>query len=384
MKLNLFLLLAGMLTVFNVFPVSGQHYFVYTGSYTSSAEEGINVYDFDAAKPSMHFLFTVKGVQDPSFLIIHPTGRYLYAVNELMSFEGKSSGAVSAFAIDAASGNLKLLNSRPTGGTAPCHLSVDPTGKWLFTANYGGGNVTVFPLLKDGRIGPSADIVRHHGHSVNPDRQEAPHVHEVVFDKNSGRLFVPDLGLDKIFIYNFDPKTGKLSPAKQPWIRTPPGRGPRHLALSKDGETVYVLGEISSSVMVYHLQSGIPPALLQETSMLPDDFKGPNTGAEITLSPDERFLYASNRGHHSLVQYTVDPVSGKLKVKAYFPSGGKNPRFFCFDPTGSYVFSANQTSDNILLYKYDKESGRLSATGIEVKPPQPVCLAFLRKRFTQE
>jgi 6-phosphogluconolactonase len=296
-----------------------------------------------------------------------------------MTYQGRPSGSVSAFAIDPSDGNLTFLNTRPTGGTAPCHLTLDPSGKWLFVANYGSGNVSVFPLNEDGTIGESTDLIQHHGKGTNPERQEGPHAHQVVFDKNHDLLFVNDLGLDKVFMYRFNHTTGKLSPASPPWFRTPPGFGPRHLAIGKKGKTIYVLGEMASSVSVFTFSPGSQPEEIQEISMLPEEFNGENTGAEIVLSPDGKFLFASNRGDNSLAEYSIDPGSGKLKLNHFYSSGGIDPRFFCFDPTGKYIFSANQTSENIIVYKYNKTNGELTPTGIEIKLPKPVCMAFLHK-----
>lgn len=374
----------GFLIFAITFLVQAQHsYFMFTGAYTSSESEGINVYSFDPATPSVSYLFTVKGIQNPSFLLIDHSGNFLYAVNELETYQGKASGAVSAFSIDRFSGKLKLLNMQPTYGGAPCHLTLDDSGKWLFVANYLGGNVAVFPVLEDGTIGDRTDFVQHQGKGVNPDRQEGPHAHQVVFDAQSQILWVADLGLDKVFRYRLDRKTGHLTPDVIPWIQTPPGSGPRHMTFSRNHRNLYVLGEINSRIYNFNLTPGNKMKAIQDLSMLPAGFSQANTGAEIAVSPGGKYLFASNRGHNSLVQFSIDPGSGMLTLKNHFPSGGMNPRFFCFDPTGNYLFAANQTSDNIVVYKFNSGNG-LSDTGIEVKLPKPVCIVFLKQVMMPE
>lgn len=365
-----------VITVFTSCTSDRKSYYMYTGAYTTTEDEGINVYEYVPSAPLVKYLYTVKNIKDPSYLIIHPGGKYLYAVNELMYFNGDSTGAVSAYAIDQKTGNLSFINTRPTGGTAPCHLTFDPSGKWLFVANYGSGNVSVFPLMENGEIGERTDLVQHYGSGINPDRQKGPHAHQVVFSERSGILYVADLGLDKVFRYIFNTVSGKLSPDALPWIEVPSGSGPRHIALAANDTRVYVLGEMSSTIMVFTIHDGNKAQMIQQISMLPDNFSGTNTGAELSISPDGKFLYASNRGDNTLVQFSIDQQSGKLKKAAHYPSGGENPRFFCFDPTGSFVFSANQTSDNIVVYKYIPETGSLTGTGIELQLSKPVCIAF--------
>jgi len=310
-------------------------------------------------------------------LTLDPRTRFLYAVNEVNEFEGKASGAVSAFSIEPATGRLKLVNQQSSGGSGPCHLALDGSGKFLLVANYDAGSFEVLPIHQ-GALGAPIDLIQHRGSSVNPKRQAGPHAHCVVTDKNNRRVFVTDLGLDKIMIYGFDSDTGKLTPNQKPWFQTKPGAGPRHFAFHNNGRWAYVISELDStmSALTYDRASGE----LRETqtiSTLPADFTGKSSCAELQVAPSGKFLYGSNRGHDSIVVYSIDQTTGKLGLVEYVSTQGKVPRNFAIEPGGRWLLAANQNSDSLVSFAIDPKSGKLSPSGHSVAIPVPVCVAFL-------
>lgn len=349
---------------------------VYVGTYTTGRSEGIYICRLDLSTGKLKQIDVAKGVANPSFLTVDPQTRFLYAVNEVKEFEGKASGAVSAFSIDHATGALKFINQQSSGGGGPCHLSLDGTGKFLLVANYDAGSFEVLPI-RQGALGAPVDFIQHRGSSVNPKRQAGPHAHCVVTDKNNRRVFVTDLGLDKIMIYEFDSRTGKLTPNQKPWLKTKPGAGPRHFAFHRNGRWAYVINEIDStmSTLAYDAATGE----LRETqtiSTLPASFGGKSSGAELQVAPSGKFLYGSNRGDDSIVVFSIDQTSGKLGLVDHTSTQGKVPRNFAIEPAGRWLLAANQNSDSVVSFAIDPGSGKLSPTGHSVEIPVPVCVAF--------
>jgi len=319
---------------------------------------------------------TVKGVVDPSFLAIDRHRRRLYAVNEVEQFAGKPSGALSAFSIDQQSGNLSFLNQQPTLGGAPCHLIVDKTGRFVLVANYTGGNISVLPIKADGSLGVATDMVQHHGSSVNKERQEGPHAHCIELDSSNRYAFAVDLGLDKVMIYKFDAKNGKLVSNKEAQLK--PGDGPRHLTFHPNGKYAYVINELTNSVTAFTYAKAT--GTLKETqtvSTLPKDFSAANTTAELAVSPSGRFLFGSNRGHDSIVGFAIDQSTGKLTFIEHVPTQGKTPRHFTIDPTGTFLLVANKDSDTIVSLRINPATGRLDSTGHVAQVPTPVCLVLV-------
>jgi 6-phosphogluconolactonase len=316
----------------------------------------------------------VAETSNPSFLAVHPNRRFLYAVNE----NGK--GTVSAFSIDPKTAKLTLLNSVSSRGDGPCHLAVDQTGKYLFVANYGSGSVAVLPIGNDGKLGESTAFVQHTGSSVNKQRQAGPHAHCVTQSPDGRFLLVEDLGLDEVLVYKFDAAKGTLTPNDPPFAKLAPGTGPRHLAFSPSGRFAYVLGEMFSDVTAFHYDPA-KGALdsFQTISMVPADFHGNNSGAEIVVHPNGRHLYASNRGHNSIAVFDVDST-GRLKAVDHVSSQGKTPRSFAFDPTGGWMIAANQDSDNLAVYRIDKATGVPKPTGDSIEVGAPVCVLFVTAR----
>jgi len=350
---------------------------VYVGTYTSGKSEGIYLYRLNLTSGELKHVATTKGVKDPSFLALDPGRRYLYAVNEVEEFAGKKSGALSAFAVDQRTGELRLLNQQPSLGGAPCYVVVDQTGRFVLVANYVGGNVAVLPTNSDGSLGEATDVKQDLGSSINVERQEGPHAHCIVLDPANRFAYACDLGADKIMIFRFDERRGKLIPNTMPSVQAKPGAGPRHLTFHPGGKYAYVINELHATITAFaHDQIRGDLKEVQTIPTLPADFTAANTSADIHVSPDGRFLYCSNRGHDSIAAFMIEPWNGKLTFIAHESTGGKTPRNFAIDPTGAFLLVANQNSDNIVTFRRDMKTGRLSRTGQVVEVPSPVCLKF--------
>ena len=349
---------------------------VYVGTYTSGKSEGIYLYRLNLTSGELSHVSTARGVAEPSFLALAPSRRFLYAVNELENFEGKKSGAVSAFAVDQRTGELRFLNQQPSLGGAPCYVDVDTTGKFVLVANYAGGNVAVLPVKFNGSLGPATDMKQNEGSGVNTERQAASHAHCIVLDAANRFAYSCDLGADKIMIFRFNGRSGKLLAGEQPWVKVKAGAGPRHLAFHPSGKYLFSLNELDSTITAFARDRGNGSLKeLQTLTTLPAGFTGTNSGADIHVSSDGRFLYSSNRGHDSIAIFMIDR-RGALTAVGHELTGGSTPRNFAIDPTGAFLLAANQKSDNIVVFKLDQKTGRLSPTGHVAQVPSPVCLKF--------
>jgi 6-phosphogluconolactonase len=296
-------------------------------------------------------------------------------VNEVGEYAGKSGGGVSAFAIDQANGNLRLLNEQATQGADPCHLTIDRRGKTLLVANYTGGSITTLPVRSDGTLGMANDVKQHEGSSIK-EQQKGPHAHCIILDAAERYALAADLGIDKVMIYRFDPATGKLTPGKQPSAELRQGAGPRHLTLHPTGKYLYVINELDSTMTGFKYSNGTL-TLIETVSTLPSDFSGVSYCADVHVSPSGKFLYGSNRGHNSIVVFEIDQRTGKLKQLEHVSTEGKWPRNFTIDPTGRFLLVANQHSDNVVTFSIDQSTGRLTSTGNITEIPVPVCLIFV-------
>jgi 6-phosphogluconolactonase len=349
---------------------------LYVGTYTSGKSEGIYGYHMDRGTGALTRFNSFKSV-NPSFLTIDRSKRYLYAVNEVGEYAGKAGGGVSAFAIDHATGNLRLLNEQATQGADPCYLTIDGRKKSLLVANYTGGNVTVLPVRPDGTLGMVVDVKQHEGSGIK-EQQKGPHAHCIILDRSERYALAADLGIDKVMIYVFDRTSGKLTPTKQPWAELKPGAGPRHLTLHPNGRYLYVINELDSTLAVFRyneLNGAL--ALIDTVSTLPSDFSGASYCADVHVSRSGKFLYGSNRGHDSIVVFEIDPRTGKLSLVEHVSTEGKWPRNFTLDPTGRFLLVANQRTDNVVTFSIDETTGRLKPTGAVELIPAPVCLKFL-------
>lgn len=352
----------------------------YVGTYTGGDSKGISRFILDRSTGNVSAPEVTTGVVNPSFLAIHPTQRYLYAVSEIEDMNGKKTGGVTAFAIDPKTGALKALNQQPSEGAGPCHLVVDNAGKNVLVANYGGGSVAVIPIKEDGSLEEPSCSIQHEGSSVNKSRQEKPHAHSINLDRDNNFAFVADLGLDKVMIYRFDANKGTLEPNDPPFVKIHPGAGPRHFAFHPEGEFAYVINEIDCTVtaMKYDPRNGeLTP--IQTISTLPPGtpMQDSYSTAEVVVHPSGKLLFGSNRGHDSIARYTIDPATGKLAFLGTTPTQGKTPRNFAVDPTGTILLAENQETGTIVLFRIDAATGNLTPTGTSLKIPRPVCIRMI-------
>lgn len=348
---------------------------LYIGTYTSGKSEGIYRYSMSPQTGELMYVNSYKA-DNPSFLTIDPTRRHLYAVNEVKEFDGKSSGAVSAFLINPMTGDIKFLNQQPSLGADPCHLTVDRKRKFVLVANYTGGSLAVLPITRDGSLGTSTDFIQLEGSSIK-EQQDGPHAHCIRLDTANRFALAADLGTDKVMIYRFDPAAGKLKNSRQKYISLLPGAGPRHLTLHPRGRFAYVINELDStmSAMVSDPSRGTL-RLIETVSTLPKEFSGTSYCADVHISPSGRFLYGSNRGHDSIVVFRINENTGRLTYVEHVSTQGHWPRNFVIEPFGRFLLVANQRSDSVVTFKIDSKTGRLTATGHIAQIPSPVCLKF--------
>lgn len=348
---------------------------MYVGTYSTRGSEGIYVFEFDRKSGTMQPIQATTNGKSPSFLAIHPTGKYLYSVNE-----GDKAGGVSAYAIDRATGKIQFLNTQSSLGGGPCHVSVDKTGKTAFVSNYGGGSLAVLPIRDDGTLGEATDSIQDTGSGPNAQRQEKPHVHSATLSPDNRLVYVADLSTDKLNIFDIDVNASKIKPASTPFVSVKPGSGPRHFTIHPNGKYAYLVEEITSTVAVFsrNLKTGALTLLDDNVKTLPDDFSGQNTSADIHIDPSGKFLYQSNRGANTLAIFSIGN-DGRLTKVGDQPTEGKTPRNFLIDPTGDYVFVAHQDSDNITIFTRDQKTGKLTYTGQSVKVPAAVCVIMANR-----
>lgn len=359
----------------------------YIGTYTrresfvNGQGEGITIFTLDPATGAMTYRATVRGITNPSFLALARGLNRLYAVSELGGRPGEQ-GLVSAFAIDPRTHELTHFNSQSSHGSAPCHVAVAGDERCLLVSNYASGTLCVLPILENGQLGPATDVHQLEGSGPHP-RQEGPHAHMMEAGPDSRFIYAVDLGSDRIWIFRLDASRGKLVPADPSWAELPPGAGPRHLSFHPNGRFVYTVNELASTVSLFHCDLANGSLQLRQTiTTLPDDFSGncgdgENLAAAIQVAPSGAFLYASNRGHNSIVLYAIDQKTGRLSLSGHEPTQGQGPRHFTIDPSGTYLFVANQDSDTIVSFRINAQNGKLIAQGSNVQTPTPVCIRLL-------
>ena len=361
---------------------AGGYTLVYVGTYTTGAKsKGIYVSRLDTETGTLSPAELAAESASPSFLAVHPTERFLYAVNETNTFGGRATGAVSAFAIDRITGMLKSLGQQSSEGPGPAHLSVDREGRNVLVANYGGGSVLVLPIKKDGGLSSGSSFVQHTGHSVNPQRQKEPHAHSIVTDPSGRFVYAADLGLDLILIYELDGRKGLLKLNEPPSAHVEAGAGPRHFSVHPSGRYGYVINEINCTVTAFtrdtnngglrELQtiSALPPKVAMQQGF---------SGAELEVHPSGRYLYTSIRGHNSIALFSIDQNTGKLTYVENQPTQGNTPRGFGIDPQGRYLLAGNQNSDSVVVFRIDGQTGKLTPTGSKIDVGAPVCIRFVK------
>jgi 6-phosphogluconolactonase len=382
-------------------PAPQAEYFVYFGTYTGftyvpegvptgvSRSKGIYVGRFQPATGKVSTPELAAEIVNPAFLAVHPNQRFLYVATEdplSLGPDFDHESYVSAFAIDPATGKLRLLNTLPTGGTSTCYLSIDKTGHYVLMANFGSSSVTVLRIKDDGSLGEQTAFMKHVGKGKDPSFQSKAHPHSIDVSPDNRYAVVSDLGVDKVFVYRFDAATGTLSPDNPPFVDADPGSGPRHFAFDSAGRFGYSLQEMSGfvAVLAWDASTGTLTKV-QDARTLAPDFVGSSDSAEIAIHPNGKFLYESNRrfrgpnlwGPDTIGVFAIDPEKGTLTEVEQVAPGGTMPRNFAIDPTGAYLFSANQVSGNVLLFRLDGNTGRLTPTSTDLKIDVPVCIVFV-------
>ena len=364
-------------------PAAEKEWLAYFGTYTGKKSKGIYVARFNPATGKLSAPELAGEAISPSFLAVHPKGKWLYAVNEIDNFTGKKSGGVSGFAIDAKSGKLSPINQQSTVGGGPCHVSLDASGRVVLVANYGGGSVASYRVDKKGSLSSDVSFIQHQGSGVNRGRQEAPHGHAIVTDPGNKFALACDLGLDKVLIYKLDAKKGSLTPNDPPFGRVAQGSGPRHMAFHPSGKFAWVINEMVCTVTSFSFDPKRGELKeLQTISSLPADTKmipSYNT-AEILAHPSGKFVYGSNRGHDTLAVYAVDQKLGTLRMMQNVSTQGKTPRSFGIDPSGRWLLAANQSSDTVVVFAIDPATGKLKPTGQSIEVGSPVSVVFAPAR----
>ncbi|TDG00961.1 lactonase family protein [Paenibacillus piri] len=344
---------------------------VYVGSYAPASSESIYVYRLHPVTGALTLQQSLSGIVNPSFLTLDPKRNRLYAVSEV----GEGAGQAAAYAIRPEDGSLDFSNSVSSLGRASCYVTLDGDSTCLLAANYTSGNVVLFPIEADGRVGEAADQVQHAGSSIRADRQSEPHPHAAVIDPGDRFVFVPDLGIDRIKVYRIGREPLRLIAHGE--VPVTPGSGPRHMAFHRDIPYAYVINELDSTITAFAYEAGngsLRP--VQTVSALPEGFTDSSTCADIHISPSGSYLYGSNRGHDSIVVYAINRTDGTLTYVEHTPTLGATPRNFAVTPDGRLLLAANQDTDSIVTFRVDLATGRLTPTGQTVNVSKPVCIKF--------
>ncbi len=351
-------------------------YFAYIGTYTRNTSKGIYAFRFNPSSGKLTPMGLAAETPSPSFLAVHPNGRFLYATNE-REWEEKMGTMATAFAIDNNSGRISMLNRTPSRGDGPVHDTVDRTGKNLIVANYRGGSLAVLPIRPDGSLAEASAWDQHQPNTSGPADRQKPIVHGVAVSPDNRFVAAAENGMDEVRIYHFDAAKGTLTANETPLIKVGNDQAPRHLVFHPNSKFLYVLNEHGSTIttLAYTASSGAVREL-QTISTLPPDFSGRSSTAQLQLDRTGKFLYASNRGHDSIAVFAVDASKGTISPVEYVPTGGKTPRDFSLDPTGGFLFVGNQASNNLVLFRVDQKTGRLTATGQVLDVPEPTCIVF--------
>lgn len=372
MKKILFVLIL-FLNVLWIFAQSAQKQQFYVGTFTSEGAKGIYLCEFDAVTGGISLKETFRGIDNPSFLKISPDRKYLYVVNRSTKEIEPLSGYVSAYEIGE-NGTLKFLNKQLSNGADPCHVDVSKDGKFVAVANYGGGSTAMYNVSDNGSLLPAVTVIKNEGFSINKVRQTKPYAHSIKFSPFGNEVFSADLGTDQLNIYVLE--NDKLIQSKQKFAKTVQGSGPRHFDFHPDGETIFVINELNSTITTFKMKDG-KWADHQSISTLPTDFKGVSYCADIHISADGKYVYGSNRGHNSIAVFEIEKETKTLKAAGFVSVEGDWPRNFAISPDRNFLLVANQKSGNITVFKINKETGMPVFTGKEIKLPAPVCIEFL-------
>ena len=351
---------------------------VYVGTNTGEGKaEGIGVFRMDGETGSLSHLQTVVA-HNPTFLSVHPSGKYLYAATRRRSGRDHVRSHIEAFAIDPVEKTLSPLNEQPSGGQSPAYVSVHPSGRCVFAANFGSGHVAALPVLPDGSLGAAASVILHAGGSADARPQPGPHAHFIASDPSGERVFACDLGCDRVFVYEIDAPAARLTPNELPYAQVSSGAGPRHLAFHPSGALIFVINQMDSTLSCFGYERARGALTIRDTrSTLPDGFTERNDTAQVVAHPNGKFVYGSNRGHDSIAIFEIDEERGKLTPLGHEPTRGKSPRNFNIDHAGRLLLAATENSNSIVAFQIDGETGRLTATGKITETPSPTCIQFL-------
>lgn len=353
----------------------GQTYLMVVGTYTENPEEGINIVKFSPEHNLMETVSIASDVNNPSFVITNENQNLVFAVEETGSDQG---GKVTSFRLNKATQTMEKINSVFTKGNSPCHLSLDPSGSFLIASNYSGGNVTAIPVDQKGNLSGEVQSIQHSGSSSNPNRQKNPHVHSAVFHPQESKIFVADLGTDKINVYHFDKDSSTpMTLAEESSFKVMPGSGPRHMAFNKEGNRLYLIHELTAEVGVYAYEDE-KLSHLETQPLTPEGFQGKVGAAEVRVSADGKFIYASNRGDaNDITAFQIEEETGKLSKIQNISSQGNGPRNFAITPDGKYLICGNQNSDNLVVFNRNPDTGQLDSTDISLTIKKPVYITFL-------
>jgi 6-phosphogluconolactonase len=369
-------LLAGVLWTSAVSTARAEDPVVFISSFAAGEKAAIHAYRLDVTAGTLTPLSRTGDIEHPFFLALSPDGKFLYSIHA-KQFGGKENEEVAAFEIEGRSGKLKLLNRQSALGSAACYLDVDATGKTVLAANYATGSVAALPIRKDGSLGKAATFLQHVGSSVDPARQKGPHAHCIVVSPNNRFAYAADLGLDQVLCYRLDAAEAKLSPARQPFVRTPPGAGPRHLTFHPNGKHLYVINELANSITSFDFDPASGILIERQTiSTLPKDFTGKSYCADLKITPNGRFLYGTNRGHDSIAAYRIGE-DGRLSLVGIEPSLGKGPQNLAITPDGKLLLCANMPGNNIAVFRINAETGSLKSVGMPLALPSPSCIKLM-------
>jgi 6-phosphogluconolactonase len=351
-------------------------YWVYVGTYTHSpgTSEGIYLYSLDTQTGKIDDAGLAAKIADPSWLTIGAGGKFLYCC------ASASDGAsiVASYSVDRASGSLTPINWQPSNGRGTCHVGVDDANTCAVSANYSSGDVSVLPIDTQGALEPARKVIKHTGSSINPDRQKQPYPHSCNFDPGGRFVYVPDLGVDKVYIYRYDAAAQQLADANPPFVKVTPGFGPRHMAFHPNRKFVYLINEMGGAMTGFRIDNSTGGlSEFQSIGTLPSGYTGENTSAEVEILPNGRFLYASNRGPDDIAIFSINQENGSLRPVGHVSTQGKGPRDFTIDPTGNFLFAANQYTANVVVYRIDNQTGALAPTGTILHVSSPVCVAFV-------
>jgi 6-phosphogluconolactonase len=370
-------LLVFLVTFYFVSCAQKNENYLLIGTYTTGKSEGVYVYRFNSTTGDFDSVGMVK-TSNPSYLAISQDEKFVYAVNE--GADKGNGGKLTAFAFNKTDGKLSFIDQQPSAGDDPCYISVDKTNKWIAVANYTSGTLSIFPIKNSGGIDSATTAIQQTGYSVNTERQTSPHMHCAIFSEDNKYLFAADLGTDKLMVYSFDEKTGKLAEATSPFVMTKAGTGPRHLTFHPNNKYAYLIEELTGTISAYSYKNGAF-TLFQNASALPPDYMGSIGSADIHVSADGKFLYASNRGESNTIAiYKINQKNGTITLVGHQSTLGQTPRNFNFDPSGNFLLVANQNSDNIVIFKVDKKTGLLSDSGKRINAGNPVCIKWISEK----